>query len=107
MAPSRLRVSRSSASFGNDSASSSARLELGAGVPADPAAVGERGQRCQCAAAAQLRMPAAGDELLGLGKELDLANAAAAKLDVVTFDRDVLVPPIGVNLALERFDVGD
>ena len=52
-------------------------------------------------------MAAAGDELLGLHEELDLADAAAAELDVVAFDRDVGVAAIGVDLALERLDVGD
>ena len=52
-------------------------------------------------------MAAAGDQLLGLREELDLANAAAAELDVVAFDRDVGVAAIGVDLALERLDVGD
>ena len=58
-------------------------------------------------AAAQLRMAAAGDELLGLHEELDLADAAAAELDVVALDRDVLVAAIGVDLPLHRLDVGD
>ena len=82
-------------------------FEVGAGVGADPAALGERGQRRQRLAAAQFGMPAAGDELLGLHEELDLADAAAAELDVVAFDRDVLVAAIGVDLPLHRLDVGD
>src|SRR5438128_8360559 len=52
-------------------------------------------------------MPAAGDELLGLHEKLDLADAAAAELDVVAFDRDVLVAAVGVDLPLQRLDVGD
>ena len=83
------------------------RLEIGARLGADPAALGERGQRRQRLAAAQLRMPAAGDQLLGLHEELDLADAAAAELDVVAFDRDVVVAAIGVDLPLHRLDVGD
>ena len=39
-------------------------------------------------AAAQLRLAAAGDQLLRLHEELDLADAAAAELDVVAGDRD-------------------
>src|SRR5580692_6052191 len=46
----------------------------------DPAAVGERRKRGDRLAAAQLAVAAAGDELLGLGEELDLANAAATEL---------------------------
>src|ERR1700694_3248041 len=52
-------------------------------------------------------MTAAGDELLGLDEELDLADAAAAELDVVALDRDLVVAPIGVNLALHRMNIGD
>ena len=81
-------------------------VEIGAGIAADPAALRERGQRRQRFAAAQLGMAAAGDELLGLREELDLADAAAAELDVVAFDRDILVAAIGVDLALHRLDVG-
>ena len=82
-------------------------VEFGARIGADPAALGERGERRQRLAAAQLGMPAAGDELLGLHEELDLADAAAAELDVVALDRDVLMAAIGVDLALQRLDVGD
>ena len=52
-------------------------------------------------------MAAAGDQLLGLHEELDLADAAAAELDVVAFDRDLAVAAIGVDLPLHRVDVGD
>ena len=52
-------------------------------------------------------MAAAGDELLGLDEELDLADAAAAELDVVAFDRDLAMAAIGVDLPLHRVDVGD
>ena len=52
-------------------------------------------------------MPAAGDELLGLHEELDLADAAAAELDVVALDRDLAMAAIGVDLPLHRVDVGD
>src|SRR6266540_6354935 len=52
-------------------------------------------------------MPPAGDELLGLHEELDLADAAAAELDVVTLDRDRAVAPIGVDLPLHGVDVGN
>ena len=83
------------------------RVEIGAGIGADPAALGERRKRRQRLAAAQLGMPAAGDELLGLHEELDLADAAAAELDVVALDRDLVVAAIGVDLALHRVDVGD
>jgi hypothetical protein len=45
--------------------------------------------------------------LLGLDEELDLANAAASELDVVARDRDLVVPPHGVDLPLHGMHVGD
>ena len=51
-------------------------------------------------------MPAAGDQLLGLGEELDFADAAAADLDVVAFDRDLALAAIGLHLPLHVMDVG-
>ena len=56
---------------------------------------------------AQRRVAAAPDQLLGLGEELDLADAAAAELDVVAADGDVAVALDGVDLALDRMDVLD
>ena len=50
---------------------------------------------------------AAEDELLGLDEELDLADAAAAELEVVARHRHQLVAARGVNLPLHRMDVGD
>ena len=58
-------------------------------------------------AAAQLRKAAAGDQLLGLDEELDLADAAAAELDVVALDRDLAMALVRMDLALDRMDVGD
>ena len=52
-------------------------------------------------------MAAAGDQLLGLHEELDLADAAAAELDVVAFDRDFAAAAIGLDLPLHRVDVGE
>jgi hypothetical protein len=50
---------------------------------------------------------AAGDELLGLDEELDLADAAEAELDVVALDREIAVPAIGMDLLLHRLDIGE
>ena len=47
-------------------------------------------------------MAAAGDQLLGLHEEFDLADAAAAELDVVALDRDLVVAAVGVDLPLHR-----
>jgi hypothetical protein len=58
-------------------------------------------------ARAQHRHAAAGDQLLRLGEELDLADAAAPELDVVALDRDGAVALVRMDLALDRMDVGN
>ena len=52
-------------------------------------------------------MAAAGDQLLGLHEELDLADAAAPELDVVARDRDLAVALMGMDPPLHGVDVGD
>ncbi len=52
-------------------------------------------------------MTAAGDQLLRLGEELDVADAAPPKLDVVPLHRDGAVALEGVHAALHGMDVGD
>ncbi len=59
------------------------------------------------ARATQLGIAAAQDQLLGLGEELDLANAAATELDVVAGNRDGAMAGMGMDLALDRMDVLD
>ncbi len=54
----------------------------------DAAGRGEAAQRLAGRPDPQLAQPAAPDQLLGLGEELDFADAAAADLDVVALDRD-------------------
>ena len=56
---------------------------------------------------AHARVAPAEDQLLGLGEELDLADAAAADRDVVAVDRHLAVALVGVDLALDRMDVLD
>ena len=73
----------------------------------DPAAGGERGKRGDGLAAPQCGVSPAGDELLGLHEKLDLADAAAAELDVVAFDGNFAMPAVGMNLLLHGVDVGD
>jgi hypothetical protein len=73
----------------------------------DPAAGGENGERCDSRAPTQFAVPAAGNELLRLHEKFDLADAATAKLDVVTLDRDLAMTPVGMDLLLHRVDVGD
>ena len=64
-------------------------------------------QRALCGRLAQAGMAPAQDQLLGLGKEFDLANAAMPQLDIVAFDRDLAMTGMGVNLALDGLDVLD
>ena len=52
-------------------------------------------------------MAPAQDQLLGLGEEFDLADAAAAQLDVVARDRDLAMAAMGMDLALDGMDVLD
>ena len=68
---------------------------------------GEGAQRLAGSAQAQRGIAAAEDELLGLGEELDLADAAAAQLHVVTQHLDRAAAAMGVDLALDRMDVVD
>ncbi len=55
----------------------------------------------------QRRLPAAPDELLGLGEEFDLADAAAADLDVMAAEPDHRAAMVGMDLAFDRMDVLD
>ncbi len=73
----------------------------------DPVAGRQHMQRLQRRPHPQFRMPPAGDQLLRLGEKLDLANAAPADLDVVTFDRDLALAAIGLHLPLHVVDVGE
>ena len=83
------------------------RLHVVAGGLVDPAVLGQLVERGERVAVAQMRIAPAGDQLLGLGEELDLADAAAAELDIVALDRDLAVPAIGVDLPLHGVHVGD
>src|SRR6516165_5600794 len=68
---------------------------------------GKPPQRLASRADAQLRHPPAPDQLLRLSKEFDLANAAAANLDIVVFDGDPAAAAIRVDLTLDRMDILD
>ena len=83
------------------------RLHLVARGGVDPAVIAELVERGERIAVAQRRIAPAGDQLLGLREKLDLANAAAAELDVVALDRDLAMAAIGVDLPLHRVHVGD
>jgi len=58
-------------------------------------------------AAAQLPVPATGDQLLRLDEEFDLADAAAAELHVMAVDGDDAMAAHRMDLALHRMDVVD
>src|SRR5690606_14472613 len=73
----------------------------------DPAAFGELRECADRVRYTKIGLAATGDELLRLGKELDLANAAATDLDVVTGNADLAETLEGMDLALHRVDVGD
>ena len=83
------------------------RGQLVARFLADPALGRERIERLERLGRTQRRRAAAGDQLLGLHEKLDLADAAAAELDVVAGDGDLLVAAKGVDLPLHRMHVGD
>src|SRR6202171_6257421 len=72
----------------------------------NPATLGQLLERRQRRLDAKLGMPSAGDELLGLDEELDLADAPAAELDVMALDRDFIVAAIRVDLPFHRMHVG-
>ncbi len=83
------------------------RAELVARVVGDPVAHGEHVERDQRLLHPQLGMTAARDQLLGLGEELDLANAAAPDLDVMSLDRDLALAAIDLHLPLHVVHVGE
>ena len=64
-------------------------------------------QRHQRLADAQLGLASAGDQLLRLHEELDLADAAAADLDVVAGHADLAEAAEGMDLPLHGVNVGD
>src|SRR5262249_52461490 len=68
---------------------------------------GEGAERLAGAAQPERRVASTEDELLGLGEEFDLADAAAAQLDVVAQHLDRAAAAMGVDLALDRMDVVD
>ena len=53
----------------------------------------------------QRRIAAAPDQLLRLRVQLDLANAAAASLDVIARDLDLAAAGLGGDLPLDRLDI--
>ena len=83
------------------------RGELVAGLKSDPVARGQHAERFQRRPHPQFRMPAAGDQLLGLREKLDLADTAAPDLDVVALDRDLALAAKGLHLPLHVVNIGE
>ena len=73
----------------------------------DPSGFTERFEHFRGPIPAQRRVAATPDQLLGLGEEFDLADAAAPELDVVARRDDALTAPVGVDLAFDRMNVLD
>src|SRR5205823_4750790 len=71
----------------------------------DPVARRQRIQRFERWPYAQFRMPAAGNQLLGLCEKLDFADAAASDLDVVAFDCDFALATKDLHLPFHVVDV--
>src|SRR6516225_5076183 len=70
--------------------------------------VGRQCRECdEGAAVAQLRVPSAGNQLLGLDKEFDLANTTPSELYVVAFDGDLAMTSIGMDLPLHFMNIGN
>src|SRR6185436_18638609 len=58
-------------------------------------------------APAQAGMTSAQNQLLGLGKEFNLANAAPAQLDIMPLNPDLAMTDMGMDLPLDGLDVLD
>ena len=81
--------------------------EFGRGLGADASGLRQRRERIASFRLAQRGKASAPDQLLRLREEFDLADAAAADLDVVSGDRDARAAAMGVDLTLDRMDVLD
>src|SRR5262249_25261517 len=80
---------------------------LAGGLARNPAAFSQAIERLYRTASPEFRVAASGNELLGLGEELDIADAASSKLDVVALYGDGAMAFELVHSALHRVDVGD
>ena len=66
---------------------------------------GQGAQRVAGRLAAQRNLTSAPDQLLGLGKKLDLADTATAQFNVVAGDVDLAAALVGIDLALDGMNV--
>ena len=83
------------------------RAQFIRGIGRNPASFGEVIERLDSPPRPELGVAAAGDELLGLGEELDIADAPAPELDVVALHGDGAMPLEGMHPPLHGMDVGD
>ena len=79
--------------------------EFVARLHVNPVTIGQCVEGRQRRFDAQLGMAAARDQLLRLHEKFDLTDTAAAELDVVPFDHNLIMPTIGVNLPFQRVDI--
>ena len=73
----------------------------------DPVALLQTLEGDQRLRGAQFRLPAAGNELLGLCEEFDFTDAAATDFDVVAGDADRAEAAKGMDLSFHSMNVGD
>ncbi|MNV16234.1 hypothetical protein D3C71_1069890 [compost metagenome] len=73
----------------------------------DPFRLGQCGKRLLRCPHPERRHAAAGDELLRLGEELDLADAAAPEFDIMTLHRNRAMALMGVDLPLDGMNIGN
>lgn len=78
-----------------------------AGLGVDPLRLGQCRKRCLCRTNPKRSHAPARNQLLRLREELNLANAAATKLDIVPLHRNCAMALMGVDLPLDRVDIGN
>ena len=81
--------------------------QLLGGFPIDPVGPCQAVQHRLGGAQPQFLHPPAGDQLLRLDEELDFPDAAPTKLDIVAFDGDLAMSLMGMDLPLDRMDIGN
>ena len=81
--------------------------QLARGFRRNPAPDGQAIEGLDRPPCSELGMTAAGNELLGLDEELDVADAAAPELDVMPLHGDGAVALEGMHAPLHGMDVGD
>ncbi len=83
------------------------RLQVPSHISLNPFFLCQSVQHGACLHAPKFGVTTAGDQLLGLDEEFDLANTAPAQLDIVTGHCNTAMPPHCVDLPLHRVDILD